>query len=497
MGTLQLSALDASIVVVYLVGITALGLWASRGVRTSADFFLAGRSLPWWVAGMSLVVSDIGAKDMVGLAGDAYRYGIVMMNFDFVACTMPLLIAAFLFMPLFWGAGVTTIPEYLGRRYNNGVRTFFAVIWSFFMVGTVATIFVSAAAMFEGLLGWSFWFSVGLTSVLVAIFTTSGGLKAVAITDVASCIVLIGGAALLCVIGLREVGGVTSMMEKVSALPWTAEHFELLPSASHESFPWPAVVLGLGLVLGPAYWVGNQAIVQRTFGARSQADARASYVLAACIKLVFPVLLVLPGLLALALYADELGAPVPGWDANQVLPMMIGRLVPSGALGLLIGAFIAGVMANLDSYVNSASTLLVTDLYRPFVRPHASDAECLKIGRWLVVVLIVVGALLSYQVKVRFGSVFEAFQTFLSFFQGALFALLLFGMVTRRATAAGGVAGMLAGVGTAAAMSASGQLYLWTAWWSFVAASVTLVAVSLLSARKSDEELRGLVCWVR
>ena len=497
MGTLQLSTLDAAIVVVYLVGITALGLWASRGVRTSADFFLAGRSLPWWVAGMSLVVSDIGAKDMVGLAGDAYRYGIVMMNFDFVACTMPLLIAAFLFMPLFWGAGVTTIPEYLGRRYNNGVRTFFAVIWSFFMVGTVATIFVSAAAMFEGLLGWSFWFSVGLTSVLVAIFTTSGGLKAVAITDVASCIVLIGGAALLCVIGLREVGGVTSMMEKVSALPWTAEHFELLPSASHESFPWPAVVLGLGLVLGPAYWVGNQAIVQRTFGVRSQADARASYVFAACIKLVFPVLLVLPGLLALALFADELGAPGPGWDANQVLPMMIGRLVPSGALGLLIGAFIAGVMANLDSYVNSASTLLVTDLYRPFVRPRASDAECLKVGRWLVVVLIVVGALLSYQVKVRFGSVFEAFQTFLSFFQGALFALLLFGMVTRRATAAGGVAGMLAGVGTAAAMSVSGQLYLWTAWWSFVAASVTLITVSLLSARKSDDELRGLVCWIR
>lgn len=497
MGALHLSTLDAAIIVIYLVGIVGLGLWASRGVSTSRDFFLAGRSLPWWVAGMSLVVSDIGAKDMVGLAGDAYRYGIVMMNFDFVACTMPVLVAAFLFMPLFWGAGVTTIPEYLGRRYNTGVRTFFAVIWSFFMVGTVATIFVSAAAMFEGLLGWSFWFSVGLTSVLVAIFTTSGGLKAVAITDVASCIVLIGGAALLCIIGLREVGGVASMMEKVSTLPWTGEHFDLLPSASHEAFPWPAVVLGLGLVLGPAYWVGNQAIVQRTFGTRSQADARASYVFAAAIKLVFPVLLVLPGLLALALYADDLGAPTPGWDANQVLPMMIGRLVPSGALGLLIGAFIAGVMANLDSYVNSASTLLVTDLYRPLLRPRASDAECLIVGRWLVVVLIIVGAMLSYQVKLRFGSVFEAFQTFLSFFQGALFALLLFGMTTRRATAAGGVAGMIAGVGTAAVLTATGQLYLWTAWWSFVAAAATLVVVSLSTARKSDDELRGLVCWVR
>src|SRR5690606_24438241 len=289
------------------------------------------------------------------------------------------------------------------------VRTFFAVIWALFMVGTVATIFVSAAAMFEGLLGWSFWFSVGLTSVVVAIFTTSGGLRAVAITDVFSCIVLTGGAALLCVVGLREVGGVASMMEKVSALPWTGEHFELLPSASHEAFPWPAVVLGLGLVLGPAYWVGNQAIVQRTLGTRSQSDARASYVFAAAIKLVFPVLLILPGLLALALFADDLGAPTPGWDANQVLPMMIKRLVPPGALGLLIGAFIAGVMANLDSYVNSASTLLVTDLYRPLLRPRASDTECLAVGRWLVIALIIVGAIVSYQVKLRFGSVFEAF----------------------------------------------------------------------------------------
>lgn len=497
MPSIQLSALDIAIVVVYLAGITGLGLWASRGIKTSKDFFLAGKSLPWWVAGMSLVVSDIGAKDMIGLAGDAYRYGIVMMNFDFVACTFPVLIAAFLFMPLFWGAGVTTIPEYLGRRYNTSVRTFFAVIWSLFMVGTVATILVSAASMFEGLLGWDFWFSVGLTCVLVGIFTTSGGLKAVAFTDAVSCVVLIAGAALLCAIGLREVGGVSAMMERVSALPWTSEHFELLPSASHSAYPWPAVVLGLGLVLGPAYWVGNQAIVQRTFGTKSEEDARASYVFAAVIKLVFPVLLVLPGLLALALYADRLGAPGEGWDANQVLPMMIRELVPSGALGLLIGAFIAAIMANLDSYINSASTLLVTDLYRPFVKPDATDDHCLKVGRWLVVILLVLGALISYQVKTHFGSVFEAFQTFLSFFQGALFSLLLFGMVTKQATAAGGVAGMLVGVATAAALNQLGYLYLWAAFWSFVAASVTLLAVSVMTPRKSDDELRGLVCWVR
>ncbi|HXV63775.1 MAG TPA: sodium/solute symporter [Vicinamibacteria bacterium] len=497
MEALRLSTLDLLIVVVYLVGTTSLGLWASRGVRSSKDFFLAGRSLPWWVAGMSLVVSDIGAKDMVGLAGDSYRFGVVMMNFDFVGCAFPLLVAAFLFMPFLWNAGVYTIPEYLGRRYNMTVRTFFAVVWSLFMMGTIATILVSAAAMFEGLLGWSFWVSVGITCLAVGLYTASGGLRAVVVTDVVSCVVLLLGAGVICLYGLQEVGGIGEMVDRVSGLAWTTDHFDLLPPTTHPTYPWPAVVLGLGFVLGPAYWVGNQAIVQRTLGVRSQRDARASYILCAVIKLFFPLLLVLPGLLALALYSDELGRPTASWDANRVLPMMVARLVPSGALGLLMGAFIAGVMANLDSYINSASTLLVTDLYRPFINPSASDARSLVVGRFLVVMLLAGGALLSFWVEARFASVFEAFQTLLSFFQGALFSLLLFGMLTRRATPASGVAGMLVGVATAFWLNQAGHLYLWTAWWSFAATSTTIVLVSLFTRPKSDADLRGLVCWVR
>jgi SSS family solute:Na+ symporter len=495
--SVRLSALDLTIVCFYLLAVTAFGLWASRGIRTSKDFFLAGRALPWWAAGMSMVVSDIGAKDMIGLAGDAYRYGIVMMNFDFVGCTLPLLVAAFLFIPFFWDSEMYTIPEYLGRRYNASVRTFFAVIWAFFMVGTIATILVSAAAMFEGLLGWSFWLSVGVTCVLVGLYTVSGGLRAVVYTDVVSCVVLIAGAALMCFIGIREVGGFAALAESVSSQTWTADHYDLLPPTSHEAYPWPAVVLGLGFVLGPAYWIGNQAIVQRTLGTKSARDARASYVLCAVIKLVFPMLLVLPGLLAIALFARELGPPTDDWNANQVLPLMVARLVPKGAMGLLMGAFVAGVMANLDSYINSASTLLVTDIYRPFINPKASDARCLALGRIIVVVLLAGGAILSFEVKTRFASVFEAFQTFLSFFQGALFALLLFGMLTRRATPAGGVAGMLVGVATAAVLSAAGYLFLWAAWWSFVAASLVLLAVSAVTEAKPEEELRGLVCWVK
>jgi len=400
MDEVALSRLDMALVLAYLIGVTGMGLWISRGIKSSRDFFLAGKTLPWWAVGMSLVVSDIGAKDMIGLAADGYRFGLVMMNFDLIGCVFPVLVAAFLFMPFLWMAGVYTVPEYLGRRYNAQVRTFFALIWALFMIGTVGVIFVSAAAMFKVLLGWEFWFSVGITAVLVGVYTTVGGLKAVVVTDTLSCIVLTLGAGLICVMGLIEVGGFGGLEQTVSQLDWAEHHFHLVLPADHPEFPWPAVLLGLGFVLGPAYWMGNQAIVQRTLGTRSQSQARASYVFCAMLKLVFPILLVLPGLIAVAMFHEELGDPSTwteemGDAANLLLPRMVARLLPTGIMGIVVGAFLAGVLSNLDSYINSASTLVVTDLYRPLVR-GADDRHYLFVGRALVVVFLLAGAGVAY-----------------------------------------------------------------------------------------------------
>ncbi|NQT16398.1 MAG: sodium/solute symporter [Planctomycetes bacterium] len=537
MDKIALNPLDLVLVLAYLIGVTGLGLWLSRGVKSSKDFFLAGKTLPWWAVGMSLVVSDIGAKDMVGLATDGYRYGLVMMNFDLIGCVFPVLVAAFLFMPFLWMAGVYTVPEYLGRRYNAKVRTFFAVLWSGFMIGTVGVIFASAAIMFEGLLGWSFWLSVGVAAVLAGIYTTLGGLKAVVVTDTLSCIVLTIGAGLICTIGLIEVGGFTGLKEKVAQAglheqagepissgevdtagppgesgrqSWTAHHFHLVLPADHFEFPWPAVLLGLGFVLGPAYWMGNQAIIQRTLGTQSQNQARASYIFCAVLKLLFPVLLVLPGLIGLALFHEDIGAPFldaqgtpnKAWQGDMVLPRLL-MLLPTGVLGIVVGAFLAGVLSNLDSYINSASTMVVNDLYRPLYG-EAEDRHYLFVGRALVVVFLVAGAIVAYLIVPHFDSVFEAFQTFMTFFQGPLLALLLLGMLTRRATQWGGLAGMLIGVGVAMTMHSSRFLfgaeykipYLWVAWWSFAAAIVSIVAVSLVTRPYDKERLRGLVCWI-
>jgi SSS family solute:Na+ symporter len=204
------------------------------------------------------------------------------------------------------------------------------------------------------------------------------------------------------------------------------------------------------------------------------------------------------------MFHERLGDPSQWKEgvANQVLPLLVVNLLPTGVLGIVVGAFLAGVVTNLDSYVNSASTLVVTDLYQAIV-PQRSDRHYLRVGQALVVVFLVAGIALA-RLILRFGSVFEAFQTFMSFFQGPLLALLLLGMLTRWATSAGGLAGMIAGVGTAAGLHAPGLLwgrehavsYLWVAWWSFAAALAGTAAVSLFTRRYDDERLRGLVCWI-
>ncbi|MBX3423248.1 MAG: sodium/solute symporter [Pirellulaceae bacterium] len=493
---MQLSIIDLLFVGTYLISVAALGVWVGRGAKSGLDLFLGGRSLPWWAVGTSLVVSDIGAKDMMGLADDGYRFGLVMTNFDLIGCIFPVLIAAFVFMPLLWMAGVYTIPEYLGLRYNQAVRLCFAIVWALFMIGTLGVIFVSAGTMFESLLGMPFMGAVLLTALLVGLYTCIGGLKAVVYTDFVSCIVLIIGAIMICAIGLGEVGGWSGLRERVAQLPDTQHHFQLLRPADDKDYPWPAVLLGLGFVLGPAYWIGNQAIVQRTFGTRSQAEARASYLLCAAIKIVFPFLLVVPGLIGLALLSDRLGPPGSDqWQSGIVLPELV-KLLPTGVLGIVLGAFFAGIMSNLDSYVNSASTLCVTDIYRPLIRPNSGDRETLWVGRILVVAFLTLGVLSSSVIRQQFNSVFEAFQTFLSFFQGPLLALLLLGMLSSRVTQWGGLAGMLLGVSSSVTLWYNGLLFLWVAWWSFVIAIAVTMVVSLMTKPYDRQRLRGLVCWL-
>ena len=225
---MQLLWIDYLIVVVYFVGIVILGLYLSRYIKESSDYFLAGRILPFWAIGMSIVVSDIGALDMIGVAGQGYRYGIAVANFDWIGSFPAMILAAFIFVPFYWRSGAYTIPEFLGRRYNLSVRTAQSVIWILFIMFDLGVVFYGLGLLFQGLMGWDYWTAVLISAAVIGLYTFTGGLTAVVLTDVVQLVLMFVGGFAIVALGLWEVGGWNALVEKVYALgPGYEQHFDL------------------------------------------------------------------------------------------------------------------------------------------------------------------------------------------------------------------------------------------------------------------------------
>ncbi|MEK7992704.1 MAG: sodium/solute symporter, partial [Planctomycetota bacterium] len=297
----MLSGIDYFVVIMYLVGIMVLGLYFARFVRSADDFFLSGKTLPFWAVGMSIVATDISAMDFVGVAGQSYRFGVSVGNFDWLGSMPAMLLAAFIFIPYFWKAGLYTIPEYLGRRYNDGVRAVASMTWIIFFALDLGVLFWATAVMFEPLMGWKPWFSILVMAIVVGLYTFFGGLTAVVMTDVVQMIIMFVGGATVVVVGLYHAGGWGGLTDKIAAMGDAYKnHFELIqPADTQTPFPWTGILFGLTLVMSNAYMIGNQAIVQRCLAAKSVWHAKASMLCGAFFKMFIPMLVMLPGLIAL------------------------------------------------------------------------------------------------------------------------------------------------------------------------------------------------------
>jgi SSS family solute:Na+ symporter len=375
---MNLQPLDWSIVV-YAVVIITIGFCAARKPKTSESYFLANRQLKWPFIGASLFAANISAEHFVGLAGGGFAIGLAMGGFEWMAifCLLPLIL---LFLPFYLKNQVYTVPEFLERRYSAGIRRLFSALMVVLSVLTKVSISLWASSIvFSDVLGWDKITVIWVIGLMTALYTMKGGLSAVVYTDAIQTTVLLVAAVILTVLGLHHVGGWSGLQARLAP-----DMFHMVKPATHPDVPWPGMFFGIFLA-GSFYWSMDQVLVQRVFAAKSLNEGRKGAVFAASLKVLTPFLLVLPGLMAKALFPTIA-------KADDAYPTLLKNLMPTGLLGLTVAGIGAALMGHLSATYNSIATLFTRDFYIHW-RPGAGHKRQITVGRIAVLVVFVLGAL--------------------------------------------------------------------------------------------------------
>ena len=425
--------LDVAAFAGFLLLVVGVSLYASRGSKSAAGYFLAGRNLPWWLIGFSLIASNISTEHFVGMAGRGYDIGLAIASYEWMAAVTLVLVGLF-FLPRFLAAGIYTIPEYLEFRYDVRTRTLMAgFILAAYVLVALSTVLYSGALALESIFGLDLGVGIWLIGALAGGYTIYGGLKAVVWSDLIQGVALLLGGVLVTVLGFRAIGGLDPFLAAAdgklhTVLPW-----------NHPEMPWVAVFIGGLWIPNIFYWGLNQFITQRTLAARSLAHGQRGLFLAGFIKLFIPFIIIFPGIMAAELFADQVTNP------DQAYPVMMRELLPAGLTGLMFAALFGAVMSSLDSMLNSAATIFSVDLYKRHLRPQASSRRLMAVGRVTTGVLVVVACLWAPLVA-RAPSVFEYIQMFWGFISPGIVAAFLFGIFARRTPPAAAFGGMVLGV---------------------------------------------------
>ena len=401
----SLTSLDIAIFLASLIAVMAIGLWTGRKEETSEDFFLAGRSVPWWGVAGSIFGSNVSAEHLVGMLGIGYSIGFAQSHFEFGAI-FALLILCFVFLPLYRKMGVYTLSEYLEQRYDGRSRTLYSGlnILTIVIVRMTLGFYIGARALrflLEGTpLEVSYLTGVMIFAVVTSVYTIFGGLKAVIWTDVMQSVMLLlaGVFVAALVFDQPEIGGLGGLFAKDAALPAEDQKFHLYLPADHPQLPWPGVVSGL-MITHIFYWATNQFIVQRALAARSDFDARLGIVAAGYLKLLIPFVSISAGIAAAHVFEARLdeglieSLPLP----DDAFPMLVKLVVPAGygLVGLITAGLIGAILSSIDSMMNSGATLFTFDFYKRFIRPEANNRQLILVGRLSIVVFVVISAALA------------------------------------------------------------------------------------------------------
>jgi SSS family solute:Na+ symporter len=498
---LNIPTLDLVIIVTYLVGIVVVGLLSVRKLRLTGDtYFLAGRSLRWPMVGAALFASNISTIHLVGLAASGYNEGLVWGNFEWMA-TFTLILLALVFAPFYFRARISTLPEFLERRYCPTARSFLAfmaIMGALFI--HIGMSLYAGAVVFKQFFGISVAASIVIISIVTAIYTVLGGLKAVVVTETIQTVLLLVGAVVVtifAVLALPEKANVHSVAEFVDVL--RPGQMSMLQRENSAGLAWYAIFLGYP-VLGIWYWCSDQTIVQRVLGAGTERDAQIGALFAGLLKILPVFVLVFPGVCAYALFKDQIGG-----DANQTLPVLISQLVPTGLKGLISAGLLAALMSTIAAALNSSATLVAVDIVKR-IRPGTSDEAQVRIGRYAAIVVMLLAMAWSTQGG-RFSSIFEAVNALAACLAPPITVCFLWGVFWRRGTKEAAVTTLTVGfaLGVIAflldlpVMGATKLLtetwgipFMMQAWWGFCICSAIFVITSCMTPAPAPEQVNGL-----
>jgi len=500
---ISLHLIDYVIIAGYILVMVLVGYSLKKFMRTGEDFFLSGRSLPGWITGLAFLSANLGALEVIGMVANSAKYGIMTVHFYWVGAIPAMIFLGIFMMPFYYGSRVKTVPEYLKLRYNEATRGLNAISFAVMTVLMSGVSLYAMALLFKLMLGWSLTGSVLFAAIVVLIYVFWGGLSSSIYNEVIQFFLIWLGLLPVVFLGLKNTGEFAGLARK---LPEAFLHsWKYLGSAAQNplGIEWIGVILGLGFVLSFGYWTTDFLVVQRALASKNLAASRMTPIIASFPKMLVPIIVVIPGLVAVAVLPEFSRSAAQTGEYNSALILLMSHYLPNGVLGLAITALLASFMSGMAGNVTAFNTVWTYDIYGTYIKKGRPDKHYLNVGKFTTVAGILISVGTAYIVQ-SFPNLMDYMQLIFSFFNAPLFATFLLGMFWRGATPWGGFFGLLSGIGVAAlhyVLYKTGVLHytsemganFYQAWWAWLTDFVVTIGVSLFTKKKALSELRGLV----
>lgn len=504
---LDMSAVDYTLLFIYFCFVLGIGIIVRRSVKSSLDFFLAGRSLPAWIAGLAFISANLGATEILGFAANGAQYGLASVHYYWIGAVPAMVFLGIVMMPFYYGSKVRSVPEYLRLRYNRPTHLVNAGSFAVSTVLIAGVNLYSLAIVLEALLGWSLPVAIVGAAILVLLYVVSGGLTGAVYNEVLQFFVIVAGLIPLTIAGIVAAGGPQEIIERLSHYPeyWLHPWAGTAVGAAQPNpiGDWIGIILGQAFILSFGYWTTNFAEVQRALSARNLSSARRAPIIGAYPKIFIPFIVLLPGILA-AILIPEIGkTDDPMMTYTNAIPLLIERLLPTGVLGVAVTGLVAAFMAGMAANVSSFNTVFTYDIWQAYIKPGRRDHYYLVVGRVVTIVGVVIGVGTAF-IAASYNNINEYLQTLFSFFMAPVFVTFILGMFWRRMTPWAGFWGLVAGTVTAGSVWGTAVVnphifrsaFQQAMWMGIIAAAVDLVVSLLVTWRTEplpESRLVGLV----